>query len=240
MRRSVGALGFLILMLPALIVAHSANAATGDLLSTDRTNVNIRSAPSTSSAIVTRIGPGETAIEIETVGEWRRVRLPVQDRVGWVFAPLMNVVTDLQPTPAQPTTPVVSEPAIERTQPLSGEERLLARLDRFDQNLIGNPRRGQDVFVKCGSCHTTVAGIHAEGPSLVGIFGRPPASAPDYRYSGSMETFAREGAVWDEATLDRFIQRPERLVKGTSMPFSGLRNPQDRRDVIAFLEQLSR
>lgn len=83
-----------------------------------------------------------------------------------------------------------------------------------------------------------IEGVHAQGPSLVGVFGRSPATGRGYRYSSAMQSFVRDGAVWDEATLDRFIQRPARIVKGTSMPFSGVRDPQDRRDLIAYLQQL--
>lgn len=241
----------------ALSYSQSASAAPGDLLSTDRVNVNVRSTPSTDSAIVTRINPGDMVIEIGSTADWYHVRLPAQDREGWVFAPLMTTVSNLetQPVGDQPAAAPVPQPTAETgpsleagssaetersTRTGSSSDRLLARLDRFDEDLIGDPERGEAIFAKCGSCHTTVAGIHASGPSLVGVFGQSPAAALDYRYSGGMQAFSRTGAVWDPATLDRFIQRPARIVKGTSMPFSGLRDPQDRRDVIAFLERLSR
>lgn len=241
---AVGSVRPLASLLLAFFCSQSAVAAPGDLLSTSKTNVNVRSEPSTNAGIVTRIDPGETVVEVSSVRDWYRVRLPSQDREGWVFAPLMTAIVALEPEPApvQPTTPTARatapQPPVQAGS--SASERLLARLDRFDDNLIGNPARGETLFAKCGSCHTTVAGVHAQGPSLVGVFGRSPAQAWDYKYSGSMQAFARNGAVWDAATLDRFIQRPARIVKGTSMPFSGIRDPQDRRDVIAFLEQLSR
>ncbi len=262
MRPAIGSARLLASLLLALISVQNAMAAPGDLLSTDKTNVNVRVSPSTDAGIVTRLSPGETAIEIGTLDDWYRIRLPNQDREGWVYAPLMTPLVSLETRPAneEPATPVAAkpevaprvpveraplvarapEPSVERRPSRSSDERLLARLDQFNENLTGDPRRGESVFVKCGSCHTTVPDIHADGPSLVGVFNNAPARSPGYRYSGAMEAFAREGAVWDAATLDRFIQRPARIVKGTSMPFSGLRDPQDRRDLIAFLEQISR
>jgi len=248
MRFAAGSAKLLASVLLALGCFESAEAAPGDLLSTARSNVNVRSTPSTDAAIVTRINPGEMIIEIDSQRDWYRIRLPGQDREGWVFAPLMTTISSLETRPitdqAAPSvtilSPVETDPLLETTPSASPTNRLLARLDRFDDSLVGDPKRGETVFVKCGSCHTTVAGVHAQGPNLSGIFGRPPAQASDYTYSGGMQAFAREGGVWDEITLDRFIQRPPRIVKGTSMPFSGLRDPQDRRDVIAYLETLSR
>jgi|GEM_PF-5837155 len=257
---AIGPVRLLALFLLALFCIQTAEAAPGDLLSTDKTNVNIRQSPSTDADIVTRLDPGETAIEIGSLDGWYRVRLPAQDREGWVFAPLMTATISLETRPVgdPASTPTALQPPVqpnpapeperlpetrtapETNRPASAYDRLLARLDRFDESLIGDPKRGETVFAKCGACHTTVTDIHADGPSLVGVFNRSPARAPGYRYSGGMQAFAREGAVWDEATLDLFIQRPDRIVKGTSMPFSGMRDPQDRRDLIAFLEQLSR
>ncbi len=203
--------------------ASPSAAATGALLEISRTNVNVRAAPTTGSAIVAKISSGERIVEIVKKDEWVQVNLPDKATQGWIYGPLLN----------RSSTESASQTAAKPNERHSN-------VAAVDSNLVGNPERGETVFFKCGACHTTVSGIHAEGPSLVGIFGRPPASAPDYRYSGALRAFAREGAVWDAATLDRFIQRPGRLVKGTSMPYSGLRDPQDRRDVIAYLQELSR
>jgi cytochrome c len=236
MHASVGSMGRLAFLALALVFPGTATAAPGDILSTDKTNVNVRSEPSTEADIVTRMNPGDTAIEVDSKGDWFLLRLPDQDREGWVFGPLLSVVTDLEPKEGTAPPPPASTAPDNRSG--ASSERLLSRLSAFDENLIGDPKRGEQVFYKCGSCHTTVAGIHAQGPSLVGVFGRAPAQAPNFRYSGALQAFARDGAVWDEATLDRFIQRPARLVKGTSMPFSGIRDAQDRVDLIAYLAEL--
>ena len=209
--------------LSAMLPLGNLAAAPGDLLETTRTNVNVRATPTTTSAVVATIDAGERIIEIREEGGWFHVNLPDRSTQGWIYAPLIERFT---------TAPALA--------PIGQPKERYTTAAAYNANLRGDPARGETVFFKCGACHTTVPDIHAEGPSLVGVFGRPPASAPDYRYSGALRAFAREGVVWDEATLDRFIQRPGRVVKGTSMPFSGLRDPQDRRDVIAFLQQLSR
>lgn len=210
-------------LVTTLLSPIDATAAPGDLLETSRTNVNVRANPTTDAAIVATINPGEKIIELSKEGDWYRVNLPDRAAKGWVLGSLIDSFS------------VAPETASKRLT-RAGHTTAAA----YNPNLSGNPAKGEAVFVKCGACHTTVPGVHAQGPSLVGIFGRAPASASGFSYSGALHAFARDGAVWDEATLDRFIQRPGRVVKGTTMPYSGLRNPQDRRDVIAFLEQLSR
>ena len=102
----------------------------------------------------------------------------------------------------------------------------------------GDAAKGEKVFQKCGACHTSVPGVHGFGPSLVGVVGNRPGQAAGFRYSKGMVAFAESGAVWDETTLDVFLTRPRRLVKGTRMAFPGLKKEQDRADVIAYLEQL--
>lgn len=43
--------------------------------------------------------------------------------------------------------------------------------------------------------------------------------------------------VWDEETLDGYLENPKAYVKGTRMAFAGLKKQQDRDDVIAYLRQ---
>lgn len=45
--------------------------------------------------------------------------------------------------------------------------------------------------------------------------------------------------MWDEATLDRWLAAPEALVPGTSMTFLGVKDAQQRLDVIAYLHALA-
>ncbi|MGI9505617.1 MAG: c-type cytochrome, partial [Geminicoccaceae bacterium] len=102
----------------------------------------------------------------------------------------------------------------------------------------GDAANGEKIFRKCGNCHTIVLDVHGLGPSLVGVVGNRPGQAPGFQYSNGMTTFAESGAVWDDATLDVFLTKPRRLVKGTRMAFRGLKKDQDRADVIAYLKQL--
>ena len=91
--------------------------------------------------------------------------------------------------------------------------------------------RGRIVFQQCAACHSERPG--ALGPSLRGVFGRKSASVEGFRYSDAM---TRANLTWDEASLRAYISDPQAKVKGNRMPFSGLNNPADLDDLIAFLK----
>ncbi len=94
---------------------------------------------------------------------------------------------------------------------------------------------GQKAFRVCGGCHTDVKGHNGFGPSLYGVVGRPAGSLPDYRYSDAMR---RSGIVWDDAALDAFIAAPRDTVRGTKMPYGGMKDAVKRAAVIAYLKGL--
>lgn len=95
---------------------------------------------------------------------------------------------------------------------------------------------GQRQFRRCQSCHTiNEGGRNTVGPNLHDVFGRPAASAAGFSYSRAL---SESGLTWDHDTLDAWIENPHRLVPGTRMSFVGLRDADDRRDVIAYLESM--
>ena len=98
----------------------------------------------------------------------------------------------------------------------------------------GDAQAGEAVFKKnCMVCHTTEVGKNKIGPSLHGVVGRKSASLTDYQYSDAMK---KADKTWDPATLDTYLTNPRGLVPGTKMIFIGLKNEQDRQNVIAYLE----
>lgn len=100
----------------------------------------------------------------------------------------------------------------------------------------GDAAAGKKVFAKCRACHKMEAGKHGVGPSLHAIVGRAIATVDGYsKYSSAMKEYG-EGKVWDEATLDAYLEAPKKVVKGTKMAFPGLRKPEQRADVIAYLK----
>jgi cytochrome c len=94
--------------------------------------------------------------------------------------------------------------------------------------------RGQSVFKRCAACHVVDQPKNRVGPHLVGLFGRESGSVEGFAYSSALRG---SGIVWDEQQLDAYLENPRKHVKGTRMAFAGLKDPQDRQDVIAYLKQ---
>ncbi len=95
--------------------------------------------------------------------------------------------------------------------------------------------KGEKVFVKCKACHVVGEPTNGVGPHLVGIMDRSVASIAGFDYSNPM---AALGGVWDPETLSAFLENPKRNLPGTKMTFVGLKKPQDRANLIAWLQSL--
>ena len=97
--------------------------------------------------------------------------------------------------------------------------------------------QGMKEARKCAACHTfDQGGAHKVGPNLWNVVGHETAHADDFNYS---ESLAGLGANWTFEALDAFLSDPKSYVPGTKMAFAGIKNPQDRADVIAYMRSLS-
>jgi cytochrome c len=95
---------------------------------------------------------------------------------------------------------------------------------------------GEAVFAKCKACHNADnGGPNLTGPNLYGVVGRKPASHPGFAYSASMTGFSAKQPTWDYEHIYEFVKNPQAYVPGTKMTFVGLKQPQDRINVIAYL-----
>ncbi|MEM9356643.1 MAG: cytochrome c family protein [Pseudomonadota bacterium] len=104
----------------------------------------------------------------------------------------------------------------------------------------GDAAAGKSVYKKCGACHFYNKEKNRVGPHLVGVVGRKAGVVEKYRYSKALLKMAEGGLVWDEASLDKFLEAPRVFIKRTKMAFAGLRQPKDRLDIIAFLKAEAR
>lgn len=100
----------------------------------------------------------------------------------------------------------------------------------------GDPAKGAKIFSKCKACHK-INGTNATGPHLDGVVGRAVASVPGFNYSQAMKD---HGGTWTPEALYEFLANPKGVIPGTKMSFAGLKKPQDRADLIAYLETLSK
>lgn len=99
-----------------------------------------------------------------------------------------------------------------------------------------NPAAGRAIFrSQCSICHSVEPGRNMIGPSLFGVVGRPAAQVRGFPYSAATKD---SGLTWTPATLDRFLASPRGVVPHTRMMYNGLRDPQARADLIAYLATL--
>lgn len=104
----------------------------------------------------------------------------------------------------------------------------------------GDAVRGRHVFRKCAVCHVINPGSTALlAPPLNDVLGRQAATHTGFEYSDIMRLAGQKGLVWTKEALNYFLDRPEQFIPGTYMTFAGL-EPQERADVIAYLDSLSR
>ena len=102
----------------------------------------------------------------------------------------------------------------------------------------GDPNRGKRLFLQCVACHDLAAGgIAKVGPHLGGLFGRKAGTVQGLVVSPALQT---SGVVWDEKTLDQWLEKPTSLIPGIIMVIPGIEKPQDRSDLIAYMEQATK
>ena len=102
-----------------------------------------------------------------------------------------------------------------------------------DQLTKADAQHGAKIAQKCMVCHSFAKGQPAKvGPNLWGIIDDKRAHMAGFSYSDAMSHF---GGTWTVQNIARFIFKPKLYVVGTKMGFGGLPDPQDRADVLAFL-----
>jgi cytochrome c len=122
--------------------------------------------------------------------------------------------------------------SVEGAEPEAGGEEE-AEVDVAGLMAAADAAKGETVFKKCAACHK-LDGANAVGPHLDAVVGRPVASVEGFAYSDGMHA---HGGDWTPEALFAFLEDPKGVVPGTKMAFAGLPKPEDRANVIAYLEQ---
>jgi cytochrome c len=100
-----------------------------------------------------------------------------------------------------------------------------------------DPAKGADVFKKCAACHNAdKGGANQLGPNLWGVLGGPIGQGRGFAFSDAL---SKVGGTWNWDNLSKWLTSPRNFAPGTKMTFAGLSNPQDRANVIAFLNEHS-
>ena len=97
------------------------------------------------------------------------------------------------------------------------------------------PSEGERLFRQCAACHKLEEGANAVGPYLWGVVGRDVATASGYSYSDALASI--DGA-WDLEHLNAFLEDPKGYAPGTKMAYGGMDDPQDRVNLIAYLNEV--
>jgi cytochrome c len=106
--------------------------------------------------------------------------------------------------------------------------------DASGAQVSGDPASGAQIFTQCMTCHSKDPGVNKVGPSLHGIIGRHSGMVPGFNYSTANKG---SGLVWTEQELYAYLENPQKVVPGTYMTYTGVKNPQKRADVIAYLQE---
>ena len=98
-----------------------------------------------------------------------------------------------------------------------------------------DPVKGEAVFKKCAACHVAVAGgANGIGPNLWAVMGKPIGKSAGYAFSAAL---SGKGGNWDWQAMDDWLASPRAFAPGTKMTFAGLGSPEDRANVIVYLNK---
>ncbi len=185
----------------------------------------------------------EAALEPEEAVEEEVVEAPAEDAVEEeevVEAPAEDAVEEEEVAAAPAEDAVEEEEVVEAPAEDAVEEEEVVEapeeaMSAFAQMVAdGDVSAGARVWNQCRACHIADAPNNRVGPHLVDIVGREANSIDGFRYSGNLPD-----VVWTLDELDAYLENPRSYAPGTSMAFNGLRNQQDRANVLAYIQSLN-
>lgn len=123
---------------------------------------------------------------------------------------------------------------VEATGAGEAEEEVVIDIPALMAN--ADAEKGLSLTKKCVACHSfDKGGPNKVGPHLYGVYGKDIASVGDYAYSDALKALPGN---WDEEKLFGFLESPKKYAPGNKMGFAGLRKPEDRANLVAYLKQL--
>jgi len=95
-----------------------------------------------------------------------------------------------------------------------------------------NKVSGERVFKRCVSCHSFTK--NKIGPNLSNIIDQKVGIVEGFKYSKAMKN---SDIIWNDCSLDSFLKKPRKYIKGTKMRFSGLKKKSHRNALIKYLKE---
>lgn len=127
-----------------------------------------------------------------------------------------------------------SEVAAEEAAAAEGGDELLALIAAADAS------EGESLSRRCAACHTfDEGGPNRVGPNLWNVLGQSVAHLEGFNFSNAAQAMQAEGVTWSYENMDAFLENPRGWMPGTRMVFPGLRSPEDRAALIAFMRTKS-
>lgn len=174
--------------------------------------------------------PGASEAELDSF-EWNKIS-------GWVLTALiavlgLTIVTGYIYTPQKPEKPGYVVEGVEE-EAAAGAPAAEAEKPIAFYLATASAEKGASVYKKCAACHTiNQGGANGIGPNLYGIVGNVHAHAPGFSYSDAM--LATKGKPWGWDELNEWLKSPKAYIPGNKMSFAGLSKPQDRADLLLYL-----
>jgi len=157
--------------------------------------------------------------------------LPTQEEIDALQQAEAATTTETAATEPAATEPAATEPAAGGTQTAEATPpELLAAIGAADL------AEGEKAFKQCAACHTVVqGGPNKIGPNLWGIVGSSFGHKEDFNYSDVFKEAKAAGRVWTFAELDAYLANPKAFLPGNKMTYVGVKKPDLRAALLAFL-----
>lgn len=135
---------------------------------------------------------------------------------------------------AEAPAPAATEEAMAAETPAAAEAPAAAAGAELEYaSFTTDAAAGEKVFAACRTCHVFDEGVNRVGPSLHKVVGRPSGSVPGFNYSDANKN---SGVTWTTDVLFEYLEDPKGFMPGTKMAFPGIKDAQDRANLVAYLE----
>lgn len=97
-----------------------------------------------------------------------------------------------------------------------------------------DPAKGEAIFAKCAACHTiNSGGANGIGPNLYGTMGEAIGQGKGgFAFSDALKSV---GGSWGFENMSSWLTSPRKFAPGTKMTFAGLSSPEDRANLMAYI-----